>query len=82
MSQGSLGTAGAIVAIIVATAVNNLVKTTASGYVGGAGIGLRVGLPLAAASTAGLGIVWLNTPYPDMMSFISDIVSSEAIPTD
>jgi hypothetical protein len=81
MSQGSLGTAGAIVAIIVATAVNNLVKTTASGYVGGAGIGLRVGFPLAAA-TAGLGIVWLNTQYPDMMSFISDIVSSEAKPTD
>lgn len=58
MSQDELAAATAIVAIVLAAATNGLVKTAASAFIGGPAMGLRVGLPLVAASAAGMGIAW------------------------
>lgn len=59
MSQNDLGVEVATVGIIIAAAVNNAVKGAVALIIGGHDIGLRVALPLAASSMAGLIIGWL-----------------------
>lgn len=46
--------------IIIASAVNSLVKGALAGAIGGRVLGLRVALPLAVAAGAGLLTVWLD----------------------
>jgi uncharacterized membrane protein (DUF4010 family) len=58
MSQGELAVSTATLAIVLAAATNGLVKTAASTLIGGAAMGLRVGLPLVLASAAGIGVAW------------------------
>jgi uncharacterized membrane protein (DUF4010 family) len=62
MGRDELTLSVAVIAIVVAAATNGLVKTAASATVGGPGMGLRVGLPLVAASVAGLGVAWFTGP--------------------
>ena len=59
--MGEEALAGRIVAtgIVLAAAVNSLVKGTMAGIVGGRALGLRVGLPLAGAAAAGPAAAWL-----------------------
>lgn len=55
------GTATGLVAtgLVIAAAVNSLVKGLLAFVVGGATLGLRVLLPLTVAAAAGLALVWL-----------------------
>lgn len=62
LSQGELSLSVAVIAIVVAAAMNGLIKTALSGVVGGAAMGLRVGVPLVASSIAGLVVAWLAPP--------------------
>jgi uncharacterized membrane protein (DUF4010 family) len=58
MSQGELAVSTATLAIVLAAATNGLVKTAVSTVIGGAAMGLRIGLPLLLASAAGIGAAW------------------------
>jgi uncharacterized membrane protein (DUF4010 family) len=58
MSQGELAVSTATLAIVLAAATNGLVKTAVSTLIGGAAMGLRVGLPLVLASAAGIAVAW------------------------
>ena len=62
LSQGELTLSVAVIAIVVAAAMNGLIKTAVSAIVGGAAVGLRVGVPLVASSIAGLVVAWLAPP--------------------
>ncbi|MCO6412433.1 MAG: MgtC/SapB family protein [Thiogranum sp.] len=59
MSQDELALQVAGFGIIIAAAVNSLVKATMAAVIGGRVIGLRVGLPLLVAAVSGLLIAWL-----------------------
>jgi uncharacterized membrane protein (DUF4010 family) len=59
MSGEDLGLATAAVGVVVAGAVNSLVKGAMAGVIGGRALGLRVGLPLLAGACAGLAAAWL-----------------------
>ncbi|MGD2136743.1 MAG: MgtC/SapB family protein [Gammaproteobacteria bacterium] len=59
MSQDELGTGIAVIGIVIAAAVNTLVKGAMAAGIGGKVLGLRVGLPLLAASACGLIVAWL-----------------------
>jgi uncharacterized membrane protein (DUF4010 family) len=59
MSQEELTTGTAVLGIIIAAAVNTLVKGGMAAAIGGRVLGLRVGLPLLAAAVAGLVTAWL-----------------------
>jgi len=63
MSQDSISAPLAVTAVVLATATNGVFKTVATGVVGGPKLGLRVGLPLTAASLAGLGAVWATRTW-------------------
>jgi uncharacterized membrane protein (DUF4010 family) len=58
MSQDDLDTGTAVIGIVIAAIVNTLIKGGMAGAIGGKSLGLRVGLPLLAASAAGLATVW------------------------
>jgi uncharacterized membrane protein (DUF4010 family) len=58
MSQDDISPQVAVTAIVIAAAVNNLVKGGIALVVGGRQLGMRVALPLLFASLAGLLIVW------------------------
>lgn len=59
MSGEDLALAVAAIGVVIAGAINSLVKGAMAGVIGGRAIGLRVALPLAAAAGAGLLSAWL-----------------------
>lgn len=59
MSQDDLVMPVAVTGIVIAAAVNGLVKGGMATFVGGRKIGLRVGLPLLGSAIGGLVAVWL-----------------------
>ncbi len=59
MSGEDLALGAAALGVVIAGAVNSLVKGAMAGVIGGRAIGLRVALPLAAAAGAGLVAAWL-----------------------
>lgn len=59
MSQDNLTLPITVTGIVIAAAVNNLVKGGMATVIGGRDIGLRVGLPLAGSAIGGLLSVWL-----------------------
>lgn len=59
LSQGDLTLRGAVSGIVIAAAINSLVKGGIATIIGGGTIGLRVGLPLLASAIGGLVAVWL-----------------------
>jgi uncharacterized membrane protein (DUF4010 family) len=58
MSQDELATRVAAFGIVIAAAVNSLVKGAMAAMVGGRDIGLRVALPLLASAVSGVLIAW------------------------
>jgi uncharacterized membrane protein (DUF4010 family) len=58
MSQDDVAPRVAVTAIVIAAALNNLVKGGVASVVGARQLGLRVSVPLLPASLAGLGAVW------------------------
>jgi uncharacterized membrane protein (DUF4010 family) len=62
MSQNGLPPSAATLAIVLAAAMNGIVKTAASAIIGGHAMGLRIGVPLVMASLAGLGTAWIVGP--------------------
>ncbi len=58
MSQDGLGLRVAAMGIVIAAAVNNLVKGGIAAFIGGNALGLRVGLPLLASAAGGLAAAW------------------------
>ena len=58
MTREDLGLPVAATGIVIAAAVNSLVKGGMAAFIGGRQIGVRVGLPLLAASVGGLLTVW------------------------
>ena len=59
MSQDELAIRIAATGIVIAGAVNSLVKAGMATVIGGRQIGLRVGVPLVASAIAGLSASWL-----------------------
>lgn len=59
MSQDDLVLNTAVTGIMIAAAVNSLIKGSMATFIGGRSIGLRVGLPLIASAIGGLVSVWL-----------------------
>ena len=59
MTQNDLAIPVAVTGIVLAGAVNSLVKGGMAIFIGGKALGLRVALPLLAAAAAGLVTVWL-----------------------
>ncbi len=59
MSEDQLGIRIAVSGILIAAAVNSLVKGGMAAVIGGARIGLRVGVPLLVSSATGLLVGWL-----------------------
>ncbi len=59
MSHEDLVLRVATMGIVVAAAVNNLVKAGIATFIGGKAIGLRVGIPLLASAIGGLASAWL-----------------------
>ncbi|MCU0836489.1 MAG: DUF4010 domain-containing protein [Chromatiaceae bacterium] len=62
MGQDELPLGLAATSIVIAAAVNSLVKGIIATAVGGRALGLRVGLPLLGAGIAGLSAVWWTLP--------------------
>lgn len=60
MSQGSITLETAVLGIIIASAVNNLVKTGLAGGIGTRALGLRVAVPMLLSMVAGLAAIWLG----------------------
>jgi uncharacterized membrane protein (DUF4010 family) len=59
MSRDELEPRIVVIAIVIAAAVNNLVKGGIASSIGGWALGLRVGLPLVIASAGGVGAAYL-----------------------
>jgi uncharacterized membrane protein (DUF4010 family) len=59
MSQDDLLLNTAVSGIVIAAAVNSVVKGGMATFIGGRAVGLRVGLPLIASATGGLLTVWI-----------------------
>ena len=59
MSQDELAIRVAVTGIVIAGAVNSLVKGGLATVIGGGHVGSRVGVPLLASAIAGLTTVWL-----------------------
>jgi uncharacterized membrane protein (DUF4010 family) len=59
MSQDELAVRVAVTGIVIAGAVNSLVKGGMATVIGGRQVGLRVGVPLMASAIAGLSASWL-----------------------
>jgi uncharacterized membrane protein (DUF4010 family) len=62
MAQDDLALGLAATSIVIAAAVNSLVKGIIATAVGGWALGLRVGLPLLGAGVVGLSAVWWTLP--------------------
>jgi uncharacterized membrane protein (DUF4010 family) len=60
MSQDELALKVAVAGIVIAAAVNSLVKGGMAAVVGGRAVAWRVGAPLFATAAAGLALVWLT----------------------
>jgi uncharacterized membrane protein (DUF4010 family) len=58
MSQEGLSVQVTVTGIVIAAAVNNLLKGAMAAFIGGRDIGLRVGLPLLASAAGGIGATW------------------------
>ena len=59
MSQDELAVRVAVTGIVIAGAVNSLVKGGMATVIGGRQVGLWVGVPLLASALAGLTTTWL-----------------------
>lgn len=59
MSQNDLALNTAVTGIVIAAAINSLVKGGMTTFIGGRDIGFRVGLPLLGSGIGGLLSVWL-----------------------
>jgi uncharacterized membrane protein (DUF4010 family) len=59
MSQDDLAVRVAVTGIVIAAAVNSLMKAGMATVIGGRLVGLRVGVPLVASAIAGLSLSWL-----------------------
>jgi uncharacterized membrane protein (DUF4010 family) len=59
MSQDDLTLPITVTGIVIAASVNSLVKGGMAVFIGGHGIGQRVGLPLLGSAVGGLVSVWL-----------------------
>jgi uncharacterized membrane protein (DUF4010 family) len=59
MSQTDLVLHTAVTGIVLASAVNSIVKGSIATFIGGRDMGLRVGLPLLGSAVGGLVTVWL-----------------------
>lgn len=59
MSQNDLARNVATLGIVIAAAINSLVKGGMATIIGGKNIGIRVGLPLLASAAGGIIAVWL-----------------------
>jgi len=59
MSEADLQLPIAVTGIVIAAAVNSVIKAGMATFVGGREIGIRVGLPLLASAICGLLSVWL-----------------------
>lgn len=59
MSRDGLEPGNAVIGIVIAAAVNSLIKGAMATSIGGGALGLRVGLPLLTASAGGLAVAWL-----------------------
>jgi uncharacterized membrane protein (DUF4010 family) len=59
MSQADLVLHTAVTGIVLASAVNSIVKGSIATFIGGRNVGLRVGLPLLGSAVGGLATVWL-----------------------
>nr|WP_305909504.1 DUF4010 domain-containing protein [Methylomarinum sp. Ch1-1]MDP4522421.1 DUF4010 domain-containing protein [Methylomarinum sp. Ch1-1] len=59
MSQHDLTLRIAVSGIVIAAAINNLIKGGMATFIGGRPMGLRVGLPLLGSAISGLASVWL-----------------------
>ena len=58
MSQGGLAAGTAVLGIVIAASVNNLVKTAMAATIGSQRLGLAVGLPMALSLASGLAVAW------------------------
>lgn len=59
MSQDDLALRIAVTGIVIAAAVNSLIKGGMAAFIGGRHIAIRVGLPLLGSAVGGLVTVWL-----------------------
>ena len=59
ISQDDLALPVAVTGIVIAAAVNSVVKGCMAAFIGGRKIGLRVGAPLLVGATGGLLSTWL-----------------------
>jgi len=59
MSQDTLMVNVAVTGIVIAAAMNSVVKGGMATFIGGGNVGLRVGLPLLGSAIGGLVAVWL-----------------------
>ena len=60
MSQSAITTETAVIGIVLASAVNNIVKSGMAGVIGPAALGTRVALPMGLSLVAGLAIAVLQ----------------------
>lgn len=58
MSEGELATRVAATGIVIAAAVNSLVKGGMATVIGGRHVGMQVGIPLLISAVAGMSITW------------------------
>ncbi|SET56939.1 MULTISPECIES: MgtC/SapB family protein [Marinobacter] len=58
MSLASIAGATAVLGIVIAASVNNLVKSMMAAFIGTVRLGFLVGLPMAISLTAGLAVAW------------------------
>lgn len=59
MSESSIAAQTAVIGIVIASSVNNLVKATMAWFIGPAALGHRVALPMALSLAVGLGTGWM-----------------------
>lgn len=60
LSHSSISADTAVLGIIIAAAVNNLVKTGLATSIGTKALGLRVGVPMVVSMIAGLAVIWMQ----------------------
>jgi uncharacterized membrane protein (DUF4010 family) len=60
MSNNNLAMDVAVIGIVIAAAVNNLVKSGMAWSIGNRQAGLMVGVPMVLSLAAGLAVAWLQ----------------------
>ncbi|MFC4260691.1 MgtC/SapB family protein [Marinobacter lacisalsi] len=60
MSRDGIAAGTAVLGIVIAASVNNLVKTTMAATIGTRRLGLLVGVPMALSLAAGLAVAWVG----------------------